>query len=103
MMTTVTILAAPSTSSIAALRMVFEISERFMPVRLIGRGNGFFIEIDNPFVFIGIDRRLPCQGQPHQAARPLRPNAVAASKEQLTEQSLRLDMPLIGSERKPPQ
>src|SRR5208283_3507856 len=36
------------------------------------------------------------------AARPLRLNAVPAPEKRLTEQSLRLEVPLIGGEKQPP-
>jgi hypothetical protein len=36
------------------------------------------IKINDPLVLIRIGRRIPCDGQPHQAKGPMRANALAA-------------------------
>src|SRR5437660_8541609 len=87
--------------SIAPFQMIFEISERLLPVFAIGRSHRLVIEIDDPLILFGIERRFPRQGQPHEAARALRPNIVAAGEKRLSEQSLRLEVPLVGGEKQP--
>ena len=37
---------------IPGLMEVFDKSQRFMPVGLIGRGNRFFVKIDDPLIFV---------------------------------------------------
>ncbi len=85
--------------SVAALQMVFKMSERILPVSVIRRSHRLVIKIDDPFVLFGIDRRFPRQGEPHEAKRALRPDAFAAREEYLAEQSLRLEMPFIRGEK----
>ncbi len=85
--------------SVAPLQMVFEIGERILPVFAIGRSHRLVIEIDDPLILFGIDRRFPRQGQPHEAERALRPNTFAAGEKRLAEQSLRLEVPFIRGEK----
>src|SRR4029450_3993103 len=79
-----------------------EIDECSLPVFVTRRSYRFVVEVNNPFILFGIDRRFPRQGQPHEAARPLRPNTLAAPEKRLTEQSLRLEVPLISGKKQPP-
>src|SRR5262249_17225264 len=97
--------ARPATARVrssAALYMIFE-NERLLPFRLAGRRKSLIIKINDPLVLIGIGRRIPCQGQPHEAKGPLRANALAAKEKQLTEQRLSLDIILPRGVRKPLQ
>ena len=79
--------------------MVFEISERILPVSVIRRSHRLVIKIDDPFVLFGIDRGFPRQGQPHEAERALRPNTFAAREKYSAKQSLRLEVPFIRGEK----
>src|SRR5262245_26632722 len=82
--------------------MSFE-KESFLPFRLAGRRKSSIIKINDRLFLIGIDHRIPCHGQPHEAKGPLRANALAAKEKQLTEQRLSLDMALPRGEKKPLQ
>lgn len=48
--------------SIAALQMILEIGERILPVFVIRRSHRLVVEINDPFILFGIDRRFPRQG-----------------------------------------
>src|ERR1700730_18962655 len=76
---------AERAASVAPFQMIFEISERILPVFAIGRSHRLVIEIYDPLILFGIDRRFPRQGQPHEAARALRPNSVARPEKRLAD------------------
>src|ERR1700730_5350758 len=81
--------------------MIFEIGERVLPVFVIRRSHRLVVEIDDPFILFGIDRRFPRQGQPHETARTLRLNTFLAREKRLTKKSLRLEVALVGGEKQP--